>query len=118
MAHESDPNRLSGVDFLRAIAPLFYTIVMIFLVIKYIDDFDSLALIAVIAVVFYVLSRLPKKDKAAADNAERELEGKIESIPVVGPVAGLSWRLTNWVSSMFPLVSIAFLIFLAVNKLL
>ena len=118
MARDFDPNNLSAGDVLRAVAPTIIAIAVLLLVGRFAPDYVWLLIVFIVVGVYVWVSKLPKKDLAAIAEKERELEDKIESIPVVGPVAKPAWRLLNWLAIVLGAIMLIVFILASVRNLL
>ncbi len=118
MARKIDPNDLSAGDVLRLVAPTIALIALLILVGKFAPHFIWL-LIVLLVIGFYVtVSKLPQKDLAAMEEKEREIQGKIESLPVVGPIAKSAWRIFSWIGFIIGALFLILIVFESVKNLL
>ncbi len=118
MARDIDPNNLAAGDVLRLVAPTIAVVAVLVLVERFAPDYAWVLIVLLLGGIYVYVTKLPKKDLAALAEREHELENKIGSIPVVGPIAKPAWRLLNWVLAIIGAIMLLLFILASIKNLL
>ena len=118
MARRIDPKNLTLGDALYVIAPTVALVAVVVVIGRFAPQYVPFLVIAVgVGVVIYV-SKLPANDRAAIADAERRLDRKIDSLPIVGPIVGPLWRIFSLIVSIVSAVLMILVIYLAIRNVL
>ena len=118
MARDFDPKNLSAGDVLRAIGPLVAFLAALVLVGRFAPDYIWLLIVGIGVFVYFYVTTLPKENIAAMVDKEREINEKIDKIPVVGRIVGPLWRALNWLGAIVGSIFLVWFIYVSIKNLM